>query len=288
MDAAIPGKCFSSGHAVGRSRTFHCSLPVHGQCSAKLYKHVLTSASRPTREMVEVRYEIKYRPAYSLLEVHLESGEAIVAEAGAMVYMSPQIRVTTRKREKGSLWRSLRGALLGGESFFVNEYKAEGGPGKVGFVPAPVGDIQELQVQEGRGLILQKDAFVASTPEVHIDTEWQGFKKGIFGQSLFMLKVFAQGTIFVNSFGAIDEHELGAGESLIVDNFHLVAFNDTCRYEVRKFGGLKSTILGGEGLVTEVFGPGRVYVQTKNVREFAEWLWPILEPMVRRASGSSR
>ena len=235
-----------------------------------------------------MRYEIKYRPSYSLLDVRLEPGESIAAEAGAMVYMSPQIRVTTRKREKGSLWRSLRGALLGGESFFVNEYIAEGAPGKVGFVPAPVGDIQELQVEEGGGLVLQKDAFVASTLDVHIDTEWQGFKRGLFGQSLFMLKVYGHGTIFVNSFGAIDEHQLEAGQSLVVDNFHLVAFNDSCRYEVKKFGGLKSTILGGEGLVTEVFGPGTVYIQTKNVREFVEWLWPILEPMVQKVSGSSR
>ncbi len=235
-----------------------------------------------------MEYEIKYRPAYSLLETRLNAGETIVAEAGAMVYMSPQIRIRTRKREEKSLWKSIKGSLLGGESFFVNEYTAETGPGKVGFVPAPVGDIQYLDVQSGRGMILQKDAYVASTSGISLDTEWQGFKKGLFGQSLFMLKVSGQGRLFVNSFGAIDHHSLGAGESLVVDNYHLVAFDDTCRYDVKKFGGLKSTILGGEGLVTEIAGPGDVYIQTKNPSEFVQWLWPLIEPRVRSVSGSGQ
>ncbi len=232
-----------------------------------------------------MEYEIKYGPAYSLLETRLGAGETIVAEAGAMVYMTPQIQVKTRKREEKSLWKSIKGSLLGGESFFVNEYTAETGPGKVGFVPAPVGDMQELDLQSGKGMVLQKDAYVASTSDIHIDTEWQGFKKGLFGQTLFMLKVSGQGRLFVNAFGAIDHHTLRAGESLVVDNYHLVAFDDTCTYDVRKFGGLKSTILGGEGLVTEVMGPGEVYIQTKNVREFVEWLWPLIEPRVRGAAG---
>ncbi|MEM3679902.1 MAG: AIM24 family protein, partial [Candidatus Bathyarchaeia archaeon] len=56
--------------------------------------------------------------------------------------------------------------------------------------------------------------------------------------------------------------------------------DDTCRYDVKKFGGLKSTILGGEGLVTEVYGPGEVYIQTKNIREFVDWLWELLHARV--------
>ena len=232
-----------------------------------------------------MKYEIKYQPAYSLLEVNLEPNESIVAEAGAMVYMSRNIRVETRKREKKSLWKSLKTALLGAESFFVNEYFAENEAGKVGFVPAPVGDIKHLEVKPGKGLILQKSAYIASTSDVHLDTQWQGFTKGIFGQSLFMLKVSGQGDLFVNAFGAIDQHTLGEGEFLIVDNYHLVAFDDTCQYKVRKFGGLKSTILGGEGLVTEVQGPGEVYIQTKNIREFTDWLWELLH---RRVEDTAR
>jgi uncharacterized protein (TIGR00266 family) len=227
-----------------------------------------------------MKYQIKYNPAYSMLEVSLDSNEMIVAEAGAMVYMTPQINIKTRKREEKSIWQSLKTNILGGESFFVNEYVAEKGPGTIGFVPAPVGDIQPFEVKAGKGLILQKTAYVASTKDVHLDTEWQGFKKGLFGQSLFMLKISGEGQMFVNAFGAMDHHSLNAGESLIVDNYHLVAFDDTCKYEVKKFGGLKSTILGGEGLVTEIQGPGELYIQTKNLREFTDWLWELLHNRV--------
>jgi len=69
------------------------------------------------------------------------------------------------------------------------------------------------------------------------------------------------------------------------DNYHLVAFDDTCKYDVKKFGGLKSTILGGEGLVTEIKGPGEVYIQTKNLREFTDWLWELLH---RRVEDTAR
>jgi len=76
-------------------------------------------------------------------------------------------------------------------------------------------------------------------------------------------KVSGYGDLFINTFGALDTHTLFPGETLIVDNFHLVAFTDSCSYTVKKFGGLKETILGGEGLVTEITGPGDVFIQTK-------------------------
>jgi uncharacterized protein (TIGR00266 family) len=103
----------------------------------------------------------------------------------------------------------------------------------------------------------------------------------LFGQGLFMIKVSGSGSLFINTFGAIDKHVLQPGQSLVVDNFHLVAFSSTCSYKVTKFGGLKETILGGEGLVTNIVGPGEVYIQTKNLGEFVEWLWTLLEPRVR-------
>jgi uncharacterized protein (AIM24 family) len=96
-----------------------------------------------------------------------------------------------------------------------------------------------------------------------------------------MLKVTGDGTLFINTFGAIDKHTLKPGQTMIVDNFHLVAFSDTCNYKVTKFGGLKETLLGGEGLVTQITGPGAVYIQTKNLREFVEWLWTFIEPRVK-------
>jgi uncharacterized protein (TIGR00266 family) len=230
-----------------------------------------------------MKYEIKDRPSYAMLEVMLDSEESIRAEAGAMTYMTTNIEVSTHIRES-SFWEALGLKILGAQSFFVNDYTARGTPGVIGLVSAPLGDMTRLKVQSGRGYIIQKASYVASNLKINLDIKWEGFGRGLFGQGLFMIKVTGEGELFINTFGAIEEKMLSSEEELIVDNFHLVAFSDTCSYEVQKFGGLKSTLLGGEGLVVRIRGPGNIYLQTKNPGEFAEWIWSLIEPRVRSRS----
>jgi len=228
----------------------------------------------------------KYRPSYSLLKAQLPSEGMITAEAGAMTYLSNNIEVVTRTKLKDSgLWGTIKVSLLGGETLFINDYIAKGGPGKVGLVSAPLGDITCLDVKPEKGYIVQSAAYIASAAGAKLDTEWQGFTKGLFGQNLFMIKTLGEGDLFVNTFGAIDKHELKDGESLVVDNFHLAALSTTCQYKVRMFGGLKSTMLGREGLTTEVTSSGEVHVQTKNPQEFVNWLWTHIGPRVRVEAG---
>lgn len=227
-----------------------------------------------------LKFEVKYKPSYAMLVTTLDQGEGITAESGAMTYMTPNIEVHTRKREK-SLLGSLGLSLIGGQSFWVNDYTAINGQGEAAFVAAPVGDIKELDIAPGSGYVIQKSAYIASTSDIDLDIKWEGFTKGLFGQGLFMLKATGSGQMFINTFGAIDTHTLKPGETLVVDNFHLVGFSETCSYRVTRFGGLKETLLSGEGLVTQITGPGDVHIQTKNLREFTEWLWTLLEPKVR-------
>ena len=215
-----------------------------------------------------------------MLVVNLEQGDSITAESGSMTYMDPNIEVHTRMREK-SLLGSLGLSVIGRQSFWVNEYTASQGAGEAAFVAAPVGDIEILEVGADQGFVVQKSAFIASSGEVDLDIKWEGFTKGLFGQGLFMLKATGKGLLFINTFGAIDKHTLRAGQTMIVDNFHLVGFTSTCSYKVTKFGGLKETILGGEGLVTQITGPGDIYIQTKNLKEFVDWLWTLMESRVQ-------
>jgi uncharacterized protein (TIGR00266 family) len=201
-----------------------------------------------------------------------------------MTYMSSTIEAHTRKREK-SLLGTLGLSIIGGQSFWVNDYTATNGPGEAAFTAAPVGDIETIEIKPNQGYIVQKSSYIASTENVDLDVKWEGFTRGLFGQGLFMLKATGNGTLFINTFGAIDKHTLSSGQTLTVDNFHLVAFSDSCSYKVTKFGGLKETLLGGEGLVTQITGPGDVLIQTKNLREFVEWLWILLE---RKVSSRAR
>lgn len=231
-----------------------------------------------------MRYEIKYRPSYSLLVVGLEPGETITAEAGAMTYMSPNIQMKTHAR--AGVWDTLKVGILGRQSLFVNDFSAIEGPGEIGLVAAPVGDIERLTLDSQKGYIIQKSSYIASETGVNLDIQWQGFTRGIFGQGLFMIKTSGSGALYLNAFGAIDRHDLLPGESLTVDNFHLVGFSDTCQYEVKRLGGLKEFVLSGEGLIVEIRGPGEVILQTKNLAEFAEWLWDLFEPKIRAMRGA--
>lgn len=86
-----------------------------------------------------------------------------------------------------------------------------------------------------------------------VQPQWQGFKKGLFGTGLFMIKLSGNGEVFLNAYGGIIQRELVADEKIIIDNYRLVAFNENMSYRVTKFGGLKTTILGGDGLVLHTF-----------------------------------
>jgi len=208
-----------------------------------------------------------------LIEFSLDKGEKIVAEAAAMVFMRGNIITETRMR-KGGFLKSLKAAALGGESFFVNEFIAQEDGCKLGLTGNMLGDIEVIDVNEE--YIVQSGAFVGSTTDLTLDTKWQGFTKGIFGSNLFMLKTVGTGQMFVNAWGGILKKELQSGEKMILDNYQLVALSTTADYRVTKHGSLKTTLFGGDALVIEIVGPGIVYLQTKNIMEFARSLVPFL------------
>jgi len=216
-----------------------------------------------------MQYQILKEPM-AMLDIQMSSGEKITAESGAMVYMKGDIEIKTRTRE-GGFFKKVKVTALGGESFFVNDYVAHGDC-SIGLTGPPLGDIVRLEVKQGSGFIVQSGSYVASAEGVLLDTQWQGFTKGLFGSEFFMLKATGQGDLFLNAYGGIVYKQLAAGEKMMIDNYHLVALSDQATYRVTKVGGMKTTILGGEGLATEVTGPGSLYFQTKNIREFIDLL----------------
>jgi uncharacterized protein (TIGR00266 family) len=216
-----------------------------------------------------MQYQIVKNPM-SILEIQMGRGEKITAESGAMVFMKGNIEIKTKMRE-GGFFKNLKLKAVGGESFFVNDFMAQEDGCLLGLTGPPVGDIVQISLN-GSGYIVQSGAYIASTPGIELDTQWQGFTKGIFGSELFMLKAIGSGDLFVNAYGGIIQKQLENGEKLVLDNYHLVAMSVDANYKVMKLGGLKTTLLGGEGLVTEITGPGTVFFQTKNLKELIDLL----------------
>lgn len=219
-----------------------------------------------------MNYEIQYSPAYAIAFIRLDAGEKVQAEAGAMVSMSPTIKIETATR--GGVFAGLKRSVLGGESFFINTFQADA-PGEVSIAPALPGDIVALDVGPAT-LFIQSGSFLAATDGVQVDTKWGGAKTFFSREGLFLLKCTGEGTVWVSSYGAIHQFTLEPGERQVVDTGHMVAFDETVSYNVGRAGGWKSTLLGGEGLVVNLTGPGRFFMQTRSPESFLQWLVPKL------------
>lgn len=223
-----------------------------------------------------MRYDIEFRGSYAILKAFIGPGESVKVEPGAMVYMKGPIDVKT---STGGVWKALKRAFLGGESFFMNTYTSHGN-GEVGIAPELPGDIDVVPINNT--LYVQSTSFLASDTSIDIDISFGGFKSFFSGEGIFLLKLQGYGDVAISSFGGIKMLELQLGEQITIDTGHVVAFDGTVNWSVKTFGGLKSTIFGGEGLVCTFTGPGRVYIQTRNYPAFVEWI----KSLVPRETGS--
>ncbi len=220
-----------------------------------------------------MRTEISFSPAYAMATVHLDQGESANAEAGAMMAMTPTIELETSTQ--GGMLRGLRRSVLGGESFFMNRFTAAGPDAHVVMAPALPGDIVVWEMT-GQTVYLQSGSYLASAATIDVDSKWGGAKTFFSKEGLFMLKCTGTGPLVVSSYGAIQALDLAAGQRYVVDTGHMVGWDAGVEYHVRKVGGWKSTLLGGEGLVVELTGPGRAYIQTRSPESFIAWLTPKL------------
>jgi uncharacterized protein (TIGR00266 family) len=216
--------------------------------------------------------EIRHRPAYALLDLDLAAGESVTAEAGAMVSQSPGVEVSTES--SGGLLDSLKRSVLGGESFFLNTFTASEA-GTVTLAPPLPGDVVEHDLDD-ETLYVQSGSYLAAETDIEMDTEFGGGRTFFGGEGLFLLRLDGIGRSFLSSYGAIETVDLAAGEEHVVDTGHIVAFEGTADFDVRRVGGLKSTLFSGEGLVCQFSGPGRVWLQTRSQDALLSWLIPRL------------
>lgn len=183
------------------------------------------------------------KPAYTALKVLLEPGESITAEAGAMLAMEGDTQVETRTA--GGALKGLIRKFTVGETLFLNTFKASFRGGIVWLAPAVPGDVEYIELKGG-GLIVQDYSYLAHHGSIDYELKWRGLR-GLLaepGTGLIWLRLHGTEGVWVNSYGAIQAKELQRGETLTVDNSHLVAMEDTVDFTISKFGGWKSFLLG--------------------------------------------
>jgi len=219
-----------------------------------------------------MQVEISSGPAFAFGEVTLPPGGAVRVEAGAMAMTRGDVDIATSTQ--GGFMKGLRRSL-GGESFFVNDFSSKSG-GLVGVAAALPGDMVLAGLDGSQDVLVQSGSWIASDPSVDVDAKWGGGKTFFSGEGLVLLRCGGRGDMLMSSYGAIRFTTLAPGETITLDTGHVVAFDAAVQYKVRKAGSWKSTLLGGEGLVTDFTGPGRVWLQTRSSSDLIAWIAPRL------------
>ncbi|NCB70387.1 MAG: TIGR00266 family protein [Clostridia bacterium] len=219
-----------------------------------------------------MQYEILYPDAFPVIQCQLQQGESLKAESDAMVSMSATLDVTGGM--DGGLLSGLARRVLAGESFFFQKIVASRGPGTVLLGHAAPGGIIDVELDGSYALRVQKNGFLAATDSIQVDTAMQNLTQGMFSrEGFFVVKISGRGTVFLSSYGAIHAVNLVAGEEVIIDNGHLVAWPDYMQYKIEKASnGWISSIMSGECLVCRFRGPGTVLIQTRNPSAFSQWI----------------
>lgn len=222
-----------------------------------------------------IRYEIE-GGNLPVVICYPEAGQALCTESGAMSWMSPNMQMDTNT---GGGVKKAFGRLFSGESLFINEYTAQGGPGMIAFASSFPGSIIPYEVTEGNAIIVQKSGFLAMEKGLDLSLFFQRkIGKGLFGgEGFIMQRVSGNGLVFIEIDGHCKEYNLGLGESIIVDTGYLAAMSESCTIDIQTVKGAKNIFFGGEGLFnTKITGPGKVYLQSMPVINTAQSLAPYL------------
>lgn len=218
-----------------------------------------------------IEYEI-HGDDMQLVEVELDPGEGVRAEAGAMMYMEDGIQMQTNTG--GGVFKGFK-RMITGESFFITNFTHQGdGKGHVAFGAPYPGRVLPLDLREFDGeFYCQKDSFLCAAQGVDIELAFtKKLGAGLFGGEGFILQhLKGDGLAFVHAGGTLIQKRLAPGESLRVDTGCIVGFSRAVDYDIQMIGGVKNALFGGEGIfIATLTGPGTVYLQSLPFSRLAD------------------
>ncbi|GIV30594.1 MAG: TIGR00266 family protein [Vicingaceae bacterium] len=228
----------------------------------------------------EIDYKI-FGEEMQCVEIELDPGESVVAEAGSMMMMDTHIEMQTifgdgSQPSQGFFGKLVSAGkrLLVGESLFMTVYTNSGsGKQRVCFASPYPGKIIPLDLKNyGHKIICQKDAFLCAAKGVSIGIEFQKrIGAGLFGgEGFIMEKIEGDGWAFLHSGGTIIEKKLSRGEQLRVDTGCLVGFTGGIDYDIQFVKGIKNMLFGGEGMFfATLTGEGTVWIQSLPISRLA-------------------
>ncbi|TYT62416.1 TIGR00266 family protein [Natrialba swarupiae] len=217
-------------------------------------------------DISQMKYEFTHDPSYTIVSANLDSGERITVEAGSMMSYSEHVEMETHSSSDGLL-SSVKNSVLSGETLFRNTFTATANGQTVRFAHTQPGDVTGVSL-DSESVYVQSGSYVANETGISTDSASGGLDSILGGKGLFFLEASGTGELFIGSYGGILEQELEPGERLTVDAGHSVAWDESVEFNAHRVGGLKKTMLSGEGYVVTFTGPGTVYLQTRDYDTF--------------------
>ncbi len=229
----------------------------------------------------EVDYKI-FGDDLQFVEIELDPGETVIAEAGMMVYMEDGIGYDTKMGDGSKPKASFLDAVVSagmraitGESLFLTHFTSTAPAGKrhVAFGAPYPGRIVSIDLDDVNGeLICQKNSFLCAALGTELSVALnKRIGSGLFGGEGFILqRLRGDGMVFVHAGGTVVERRLN-DDKLMVDTGCIVAFEPTIDYNIERAGNLKSMIFGGEGIfLATLQGTGRVWLQSLPFSRLAD------------------
>lgn len=229
-----------------------------------------------------MHYTITSNTTFPIATLSLDQGEQVQIEAGAMLYHDGRIKLeghmnSNGKSGLGGIMSALGRSMTSGESFFITTATGQAEDSELAIAPGNPGVIKALVTGPGNQLRLNTGAFLAADQDVHYNMVRQKLDRAIFSGTggLFVMETEGSGTVLVSGYGDIIPVELDGSKHYVIDNSHVVAWDQALDYDI-EFASGTFGFTTGEGIVNRFKGVGTVYVQTRNLESLAKSLQPYL------------
>ncbi|MCD2255739.1 TIGR00266 family protein [Agrilactobacillus fermenti] len=229
-----------------------------------------------------MHYQITANQTFPVVEIYLTQNESIQIESGSMIYHNGQVALeghmnSNGKKGMGGLLSALGRSVTSGESFFITTATGQTDQATLGIAPGNPGVIRALELEPGQQWRLNTSAYLAGDATTSYTMVRQNISGAFFGGTggLFVMETKGYGTMLVSAYGDILEVELDGQQEYVVDNSHVVAWQESLNYNIEPasgFIGFKT----GEGLVNHFSGRGKILIQTRSIEALASLVAPFL------------
>lgn len=229
-----------------------------------------------------MNYELQGSDTFPIAIIHLQAGEQVQIESGAMIYHNGRVTLDGKMNSNGKgglggMLSALGRSMTSGESFFITTATGNAADANIGIAPANPGKIVVLPVDETHQWRLNTGAFLASDSTASYNMIRQKTGKALFGGTggFFVMESTGSGQMLVSAYGDLLAIDLDGATDYVIDNNHVVAWASTLDYHI-EFASGTFGFTTGEGLVNRFSGTGRVYIQTRNVEALAGLVKPYI------------